>query len=210
MKTAEKVLFTFVFIFVALSCLADKPYPSGNQLNINGSVLGMEFDKSTGNYNWRPISVDSEGNLTIQAEVDTKKIESTVASISEDVISQRQIIASISEELKATEELVSSISARLDSVTVAKSMTHRLVSVPDSSASAINGSIPEGMEDRMIVEIKAQNGQPFYLGFNSSVDDTNGRKVTGAIMLTVSHSQGIFVYQNTGNEIKLDVTEGWK
>lgn len=188
----KKLLTTVLMLFLCSGLYAE--YPQGSIENIDGSILGWSDSEKV----WRPVAVDSTGKLpiSVSAEVDTSKIEGNIASISATVAS--------------TSELVASMSARLDSVTVAKSMTHRLVSVSDSSASAINGSIPEGMEDRMIVEIRAQNGQPFYLGFNSSVDDTNGRKVTGAIMLTVSHSQGIFVYQNTGNEIKLDVTEGWK
>lgn len=71
----KKYLVLILFLFSSICLFAD--YPSGNDLNINGSVLGYDNTSKK----WRPIAVDANGNIqsggtTIDnISVDTSNIE---------------------------------------------------------------------------------------------------------------------------------------
>ena len=64
---------------------------------------------------------------------------------------------------------------------------------------------------RVFVEIRAIDPDAeFYVGFDNTLDDTNGRPVKGRILLSMPTTQSLYVYHTNESAIDIQQTEGWR
>lgn len=173
----------------------DKPYPSGNNLNVNGSVLGMEFDAGTGNYKWRPLAVDANGQLKTTGSV---QVEEGGQTITVDLSTLHFDTTRIEELLKEDGQVKELLLAeyQLDENTP-ELFFHTGMEHSDN------------VTQRVFIDVRAGNTEDeFLVAFDKS---GTHRPVKGRIMLNVAPTQMLGIAsKDTSKPVKIYITEGWK
>lgn len=89
--------------------------------------------------------------------------------------------------------------------------TARLSSIAASTATQVSPITSGSGSIRVFVELRAiDEDTEFFIGFDSSVTDSNGRPVKGRILLNMPSSQALYIYHTNSSAIDVQQTEGWR
>lgn len=164
-----KKIFLIIFILFAAAVYAEDSYPTGSQLNIDGSTLGWDNTAKK----WRPLAVDANGNIqsggTVidNISVDTSNIEAYLKKVDgEDTITITDLINGIGTDTKdikndleiddkTVTELVNGIG------TDTKNIENKLIATFTSS------DYPYTTSNKTIAEML----KPIYEAYNQSPDN---------------------------------------
>ena len=253
-----KKIFLIIFILFAAAVYAEDSYPTGSQLNIDGSTLGWDNTAKK----WRPLAVDANGNIqsggTVidNISVDTSNIETYLKKTDgENTVTITDLINSIGTDTGnidsalnidnvSVTQLVNGIGTDTSNIintlkfnagglnysvidrlimiaadvgSLSKTAqpsnfkTARLSSIAASTATQVSPITSGSGSIRVFVELRAiDEDTEFYIGFDSSVTDSNGRPVKGRILLNMPDSQVLYVYHTNSSAIDVQQTEGWR
>lgn len=217
MKTNLLAIF-FTLLSAAVSLAEAKPYPSGSGENIDGSVLGLEFNSETGSYKWRPLAVDANGQLKTTGSVQVEQGEQII----------NVDLSTIHFDTTRIEDLLENNLNLQPKIMI---MKHEYVTSNVGSYIAPFSSNPShdnynsnlelsGCTERVFVELRADNPEEeFLVGVN--IDPTvlkpSLRPVKGRILLNLPakcNGYPILVWvtkeSESSDRFYFTVTEGWR
>lgn len=207
----------FFFLMISITAAATEPYPKGSDLNIDGSILGLEFDSSTGKHKWRPVAVDENGNLKTsdggsaiqEISVDTSNIESYLKETDgENTVTITDLINGIGTDSADIKRDVSSLAKTAQP----EYFRSQRLNITPELATLVSPVIGSGGTKRIFIELRAvDENAVFYVSFGSAGTDLNGRPVKGRILINMPTSnQNLYIYHTNESNLQIQQTEGWR
>lgn len=226
--------------FLLITSIALCAYPEGAINNIDGSVLGWDNASQTwrpiavnaegklsggDSPTIASISIDTSNidnklvaTYTTQFDTYQQTVGEMLKNISQyygnDSGSINQNIFSILNDLVMQYSMITSIGQYLSELVKTSQpdilKTVRL-NLSANTATQVSPISVTGNRNRVFVELRAiDENALFYIGFDSSVTDSNGRPVKGRILLNMPSSQALYVYHTNSSAIDVQQTEGWR